>query len=338
MPHNFDAALLIGRFQPFHLGHAALLQKALEIAPRVVLLLGSAYQAPSPRNPFTVAERIAIVRATLSPLDQGRVLFLPQRDTWDTPRWMEATSQAVQQTLPHANIVVVGHQKESQQNYLAAFPQWSYVGVGQQGEFNATAIRHALFSGELSSLQNWLAPSTMHFLETWMRSGRAEDLRAEHLAVIEYQERWGKGPFVTTDAIVECAGHVLAIRRGRRPGLGLMAMPGGFLEPQESFLEGALRELDEETGLKIPTSIAQSAAFHLFAHPGRSLRARIITQAYHFRLPYDTLPPVQGADDAQEAFWLPIASLRNYEEEFFEDHAHILDHFLHYPNPFVLIK
>ena len=37
-----DVAVYVGRFQPFHLGHLALLKHALEIAPTVVLVIGSA--------------------------------------------------------------------------------------------------------------------------------------------------------------------------------------------------------------------------------------------------------------------------------------------------------
>lgn len=50
--NSFDAAVLIGRFQPFHNGHAALLAKALETAPRVIVVLGSAFAARNAKNPF----------------------------------------------------------------------------------------------------------------------------------------------------------------------------------------------------------------------------------------------------------------------------------------------
>ena len=51
MPFTFDMAILIGRFQPFHRGHAALLGKALASAPQVTVVLGSALGARNTKNP-----------------------------------------------------------------------------------------------------------------------------------------------------------------------------------------------------------------------------------------------------------------------------------------------
>ena len=69
-----DAAILIGRFQPFHNGHAGLLQKALTTAAQVVVVLGSAFHARSPKNPFTWQERAAMIAATLPEAQRARAL------------------------------------------------------------------------------------------------------------------------------------------------------------------------------------------------------------------------------------------------------------------------
>ena len=47
-----DTAIYIGRFEPVHSGHMALLQRALDSAPQVIVVIGSAWQARSPKNPF----------------------------------------------------------------------------------------------------------------------------------------------------------------------------------------------------------------------------------------------------------------------------------------------
>ena len=57
-----DTALLIGRFEPVHSGHLALLQEALRQAPQVIVVVGSAWQPRSPKNPFTWQEREAMLR------------------------------------------------------------------------------------------------------------------------------------------------------------------------------------------------------------------------------------------------------------------------------------
>ncbi len=62
--------MLVGRFQPFHNAHLALLRRALEIAPHCVVVIGSAHQARTPKNPFTWAERAEMIRLALKPEDQ----------------------------------------------------------------------------------------------------------------------------------------------------------------------------------------------------------------------------------------------------------------------------
>ena len=55
-------AVYVGRFQIPHIGHAHIVRKGLEIADRVLIVLGSANESPSFRNPFSVNDRIAMLR------------------------------------------------------------------------------------------------------------------------------------------------------------------------------------------------------------------------------------------------------------------------------------
>mgnify|MGYP001236183296 CR=1 FL=1 len=61
----YDTAILIGRFEPVHTGHVALLREALSRAQRAIVVVGSAHQPRSPRNPFTWQEREAMLRGAL---------------------------------------------------------------------------------------------------------------------------------------------------------------------------------------------------------------------------------------------------------------------------------
>ena len=81
-------AVLIGRFQPFHNGHLALLELALEAAPRVVVVIGSAFQARSPKHPFDWQERAQMIRSAVPESQRRRLLCVPVRDYFDeTPTW-----------------------------------------------------------------------------------------------------------------------------------------------------------------------------------------------------------------------------------------------------------
>jgi cytidyltransferase-like protein len=73
-------AVLIGRFQPLHNGHMALLQAALARSDQVVVVLGSAWQAPNPKNPFSWQERAQMLREALPPADAARLRCVPVRD------------------------------------------------------------------------------------------------------------------------------------------------------------------------------------------------------------------------------------------------------------------
>jgi bifunctional NMN adenylyltransferase/nudix hydrolase len=149
-----------------------------------------------------------------------------------------------------------------------------------------------------------------------------------------YEAAWQGSPyppvFVTVDSVVRCAGHVLLVRRGQAPGLGLLALPGGFIEPRDTTLQSALRELDEETHLGVPRAVLLDhlAGRAVFDHPDRSQRVRTITHGFFFDLPGSLLPAVEAGDDAAGAAWVPQNQLHLLEDQFLDDHFHILAQFL----------
>ena len=75
--YQVHTAVLIGRFQPFHNGHLALLEQALQVAQQVIVVLGSAHQARSPKNPWVWEERRKMIDDCLPTRMKGRVQFVP---------------------------------------------------------------------------------------------------------------------------------------------------------------------------------------------------------------------------------------------------------------------
>jgi bifunctional NMN adenylyltransferase/nudix hydrolase len=328
----FDIAVLIGRFQPFHNGHAGLLRQALAEAGRVQMIIGSAHQARSPKNPFTWEERAMMIADSLPAAKRARVSFAPVRDYYNDHRWAAAVEAVLADSNDLAGrsvgggIALMGFDKDASTYYLSLFPRWRFHAIDRQGDIDAACIRQRYFAGELEAVADRLPAPVVRFLQDWSRRPEYAALRVDQAAVAQYRQRWGDGPFVTVDAVVTTAQQVLLIRRGSPPGQGLWAVPGGFLEGRERLLFGARRELKEETGLDVPDTALRAVA--VFDHPDRSLRARVITHAHWFDLGLETPPPVQGADDAAGARWFPISDLPGRKAECFEDHFHILDHFL----------
>lgn len=115
-------------------------------------------------------------------------------------------------------------------------------------------------------------------------------------------------PSVTVDIVLltDVLPHpqVLLIRRKNPPYRNLWALPGGFLEMDESLEESALRELHEETGI----SDVQLSQIGAFGKTDRDPRGRVITVAYLGIVKYEQHKAVAGSD-ASEVAWFSTNDL-----------------------------
>lgn len=338
----YDTAIYIGRFEPVHNGHMALLQRALDSARNVIVVMGSAWQARSPKNPFTCHERADMMLEALTETDRARVQVLPMRDYYNEALWVQAVRKGVGQiAAADAHVGLVGHFKDATSSYLSAFPGWELIHVERQGRIDATAIRDAYFGAtpgtvraRLSDLASQMPESTLGFLERFAQTPCYPALQEEWRMLRGYREAWAAAPyppvFVTVDAVLRCQDHVLLIRRAHAPGKGQLAVPGGFIEQRETVWQSCLRELAEETHCDVPEAALRAAlqSVAVFDHPDRSQRGRTITHAHYFDLGNAPLPAVRADDDALQAEWIPVGQIAALEAEFFEDHFHMLDHFL----------
>lgn len=340
-----DVAVCTGRFQPVHLGHLALLRHALSLAPLCVVVLASAHQARTPRNPFTWRERAEMIRLALPEAERERLRFVPVRDHYDEARWAAAVQEGVARCLaeaglpPTATQVAVGPLREEHPAGLPGDVEGLQAGSEPVADVGAERLRDALFQGAedpqaaIAALVDELPASTRAFLRAWVALPFFAELAEEWRMLRRDRQAWAAAPyppvFVTVDAVLRCADHVLLVRRGRAPGKGLLALPGGFIEQRETAWVSALRELREETHLELPDAEWRLASrgSRVFDHPQRSQRGRTITHVQYLDLGERPLPPVRGGDDAAAALWVPVAELPALEDRFLDDHFHILDSF-----------
>jgi len=361
MTKKFDALVFCGRFQPFHNGHKAVIDKALEMAEEVVIVVGSSFQARSTKNPFTFEERKAMIDSVYKDevnylgaqgrVKTSRVKVVPVMDyPYDDNAWVSAVQNVVNGAVSSVwtdfpkKIGLIGHSKDSSSYYLKIFPQWrNHIEVENVDDINATDIRHMLFSTDgtptdiMSAMTietyNWM---TKFILENASVGGIWDRLSTEYDQIKEYRQKSQmKGfnfpsVFVTTDAVLTQSGYILLIKRGGFPYKDCWALPGGYLDKGEFIVDNMIKELREETCVKIPAKILKGSIkdVQIFDHPGRDPRGRTITHGFWIDLgfPNEKLPKVTGSDDATHAEWVPLGELKS--EMFAFDHWHIIKKFI----------
>jgi bifunctional NMN adenylyltransferase/nudix hydrolase len=328
---EFDAVVVAARFQPLHAGHLAAIHAARARAPRVLVVVLGADCAPTLKTPWSTAERLAALADALPACPAIDILTV--RDVpYDVARWSRALDAAVGALLPSSTRIA-----------LVADPApaglWPrrWIRTTRDAGFAAgeAALRDELLWGpetEWARLEPRLPLSQTDALRRWHDGPQGLRLRDEAAFIRAFRARWASAPyppvFVTVDAVVVWRGELLLIQRGRAPGRDLWALPGGFLDQHETLEAAARREVAEETGLEL--AVASAVSTRVFDEPGRSLRGRTLTHAFHFALDdARPRPLVEGADDARAAAWFPCTALA--PETLFEDHYAILQVVLDLP-------
>jgi 8-oxo-dGTP diphosphatase len=127
-------------------------------------------------------------------------------------------------------------------------------------------------------------------------------------------------PSVTVDVVIFTlqAGelHVLLVKRKRWPVEGSWAIPGGFINIDESLEQAARRELEEETGVR-DVYLEQ---LYTFGAPKRDPRTRVISVAYFALIRADT-QTLRVSEESTDVSWFPV---RRLPGPLAFDHDHIL--------------
>jgi 8-oxo-dGTP diphosphatase len=142
---------------------------------------------------------------------------------------------------------------------------------------------------------------------------------------IETAETYDPGkydrPSVTVDVVIftliERELHVLLVQRKRWPYEGYWAIPGGFIEMNESLEQAARRELEEETGVR-DVYLEQ---LYTFGNVGRDPRTRVISVAYIALVRFDA-QKIVVSDESTDVRWWKVSNL---PPELAFDHEQILE-------------
>lgn len=338
---KYHTLVLIGRFQPIHNAHVEIIRRAAEMARQVIIVVGSANQPRTYKNPWSSKDRQNMLENVLNEGIFDKNCMIRVEHNLDTIYNDQAWASRVQaivgkHTQPGDNIGIIGHKKDGSSFYLDMFPQWKYEDVPLIEPLNASSIRELYFRPvatpgvNMNFIRGVVPQPVFRLLEGWKGTPDYEQIIREREFVENYKKQYASLPyapiFVTVDAVVICSGHVLMVKRRAEPGKGLWAMPGGFLNAStdRSVQDAMIRELREETGIKVPApvligSIVRSKVFDAI---DRSARGRTITHCFRIDLPNGDLPKVKGSDDAEKAQFIPLAELDS--SNMFEDHWEII--------------
>jgi bifunctional NMN adenylyltransferase/nudix hydrolase len=375
MNYDYDFLLCIARLNPVHNGHMHLFKEALARTKNLIILLGSAESARSPYDPFTLEERREMLEEALveeipgveivdNNLTNGlyketelkRIWIVGIPDYSSDNRWVAHVQAEVDDIVyqfadaDKKKIGLIGFEKDARTAaYLKKFPQWSRINIkSQYSTINATQIREAYLHSMWHLPASYHAPKAVaRFMEKFAHTEQFKWL----VDAAEYDRNYNPRDFDNdlvgcADAVVTQSGHVLLGRRRKHPGKGLLALPGGHVhnkgEKKETFKAAVIRELKEESQIAdglgpIPPGKLESfiVAEKFCDNPNRSLRARVISMAYLFRLPDGPLYHVKGSDDMasdepnkESMKWYSIADIEMLRREMFEDHFMILSSLL----------
>lgn len=350
MSKKYKTAVFIGRFQPIHKAHIETIKDGLAIAEQIIISVGTAKRARTIKNPWSTRERIELIKSAISEYYgedfkevKDRLLFTEVRDhKYNNTKWAtEVYSKAIQAGASHdKNTILLGCFKDDSSFYLNMFPQWDFKETKRLYKkdernikklINATDIRDEIFlKNEIKNNLNQISTSVIEYINSWKDSSNFKRLKEEYDFLKAYKSKWEDAPFpptfITTDTVVVKSGHILLVKRKFDPGKGLWALPGGFLSQKEKIKDSAVRELKEETRIRVDKPVLRRSIVdsEVFDHPERSDRGRTITHAFLLDLDEGPLPYVKGGDDASGAHWVPLADLQAIEDELYEDHMDII--------------
>ena len=352
-------AVVIGRFAPVHKGHIEQVFARAAKYDKVIVLLGSSFKALDTKNPFLPDERKMMILNSLHDysIDVSKFSFYPIRDYFDNYKWIKEVHKTINEAGVHSySKILVGSQKDESSYYLKFFPEYKLDITIPDAPINATDIRKAMFENNIESVSHLLTPTTFAYLQNWMKNTQRErflNLQEEY----QHQQKSRKGivsftpdghllrdensniivkPYnpidICVDNIVLWRNKILLVRRRKRPGKGLWALPGGHLEANERIAEGAIRELKEETHITIfdknNEEVKLNSTFlrdrRIFDDPNRSLNGRKITNVFYWGLWHSHEVSVRGDDDVDMAAWVDVDKIDNMCYDLFEDHYTII--------------
>lgn len=331
-------AAFIGRFQYPHVGHWHVVSQMEENpdVDSILIVIGSKNSCRSAKNPFTFEERVSMLKWYFQVHLKKPIEFVGVEDhLYDESQWNNEIYELTKDCK-----YLYGCNKNSSSYYIKNFPHLELVEVEsfkiyRTGEvYNSTFYRNEIFYSYEKAVDYLSEYECLgDFWENYDR------LKTEHDTIEAEKKLFSEYPFkghlncCTADNLVIKTVHsddddikditkVLLVTRGGKVGNGLLAMPGGHKQDNETFKQCALRELEEETGIT-EKDLYELFSGYVFDHPLRSQGVSKPTVLLTTELINDNVE-LKASDDAQDAQWYDLKFIRDNRDKFFDDHWEII--------------
>lgn len=148
--------LLLGRYQIFHKGHQALVDKALSECDKVLLFIGSAQEEKTLNNPFSFSLRKKMIEA----IYQDKVLIKPLVDlgVGNVPKWGDYVYEQAHKYLPHIDVIYFGDEKKHQLWYSSNHEiETKFISLNRKIiPISASEIREAILKGDKETFYKYV--------------------------------------------------------------------------------------------------------------------------------------------------------------------------------------
>ncbi len=216
---TYDAAVFIGRFQPLHNVHLQIIKRGLDVAEKLIIIIGSAKKPRTFKNPFSEYEREEMIRQSIldeylediQDLDRDlqksllkqlsdRIIFEYNIDTfYSNDAWLIRVQKAVgRHTKEGDRIGLIGHKKEGDRTtfYLDMFKQWDTIDQAPLEFMDASTIRELYFqkAHNLEFLRNVVPGPVYNFLSEFNETEEFQQIIKERQFIEQHNEMWKGTP------------------------------------------------------------------------------------------------------------------------------------------------
>ena len=156
----YRLGLVLGRFQGMHIGHEAVIRKALSVCDRVIVLIGSADKSGTGQNPFPVTLRKEMLEAVFPRLSKnGRLILEPLNDlgVGNVPAWGDYVLKSAEKAAGEVECVVYGDEDKCR-TWFPNHPDLRYISLNRAViDINATKLRKIILDGDEEAYRKYTA-------------------------------------------------------------------------------------------------------------------------------------------------------------------------------------